>query len=141
MNVVVDTNVLLTSISRKSKIHWVFRALLDGKYTLCVTTDILNEYAEILEQNHHNPRYADTVLKTILNLPNIKRVHTFFSWNLIPNDADDNKFVDCAVACNASYLVSYDKHFNVLANIEFPKVNAIKPEQFQEILEISTPDE
>jgi len=141
MNVVVDTNVLLTSISRKLKIHWVFRALLDGKYTLCVITDILNEYAEILEQNHHNPRYTDTVLKTILNLPNIKRVNTFFSWNLIPNDADDNKFVDCAVACNASYLVSYDKHFNVLADIEFPKVNAIESEQFQEILEISIPDE
>ena len=141
MNVVVDTNVLLTSISRKLKIHWVFRALLDGKYTLCVITDILNKHAEILEQNHHNPRYTDTVLKTILNLPNIKRVNTFFSWNLIPNDADDNKFVDCAVACNASYLVSYDKHFNVLADIEFPKVNAIESEQFQEILEISIPDE
>jgi len=104
-------------------------------------TDILNEYAKILEQDHHNPCYTDTVLKTILNLPNIKRVNTFFSWNLIPNDADDNKFVDCTVACNASYLVSYDKHFNVLANIEFPKVNVIKPEQFQEILEISTSDE
>ena len=48
--VVLDTNILLVSISKRSKLHWVFRALLDEKYELCVTTEILNEYAEIVEQ-------------------------------------------------------------------------------------------
>lgn len=46
--VVLDTNVLLVSISTKSLVHWVFRALLDGKFVLCITTDILLKYAEII---------------------------------------------------------------------------------------------
>ena len=46
--VVLDTNVLLVSISERSRLHWVFSSLLEGKYVLCVTTDILSEYAEII---------------------------------------------------------------------------------------------
>lgn len=41
-------------------------------------------------------------------------------------DPDDNKFVDCAIASNAHFLVSQDKHFKVLAEIPFPKVNVLQ---------------
>jgi predicted nucleic acid-binding protein len=40
-------------------------------------------------------------------------------------DADDNKFVDCAVASNADYLVTHDRDFDVLKNVPFPKVKII----------------
>jgi predicted nucleic acid-binding protein len=50
-------------------------------------------------------------------------------------DPDDNKFFDCAVASNADYLVSEDKHFNILKHIPFPSVNAIKTAEFKSILE------
>ena len=46
-----------------------------------------------------------------------------YNWRLITIDPDDNKFIDCAVAANADYLVTNDKHFNVLKEIDFPKVN------------------
>ncbi|MBO9616640.1 MAG: hypothetical protein J7619_28395 [Dyadobacter sp.] len=59
----------------------------------------------------------------------------FYFWQLIGQDRDDNKFVDCAVACGADYLVSNDKHFDVLASISFPKIKVIKAEKFLEILE------
>lgn len=48
MRVVVDTNVLWVSISRRSQSNWIFKAILEGTLTLCVTTDILEEYAEII---------------------------------------------------------------------------------------------
>jgi len=50
-------------------------------------------------------------------------------------DPDDNKFFDCAVAGNADYIVSEDKHFNILKHIPFPSVNAIKTIDFKKILE------
>ncbi len=49
--VVLDTNVLLVSISERSRLHWIFRKLIEKEYILCVTTDILAEYAEIIEQH------------------------------------------------------------------------------------------
>ena len=50
MKIVVDTNILWVSISRKSKTHRVYENLLRGNFILCVTTDILEEYEEIISQ-------------------------------------------------------------------------------------------
>jgi len=46
MRAVIDTNVLLVAISRKTKYYTIFNSFINGEYELCVTTDILNEYAE-----------------------------------------------------------------------------------------------
>ena len=46
MKVVIDTNILLVSISRRSPFHWIFQQLIDGKYIICITTEILSESAE-----------------------------------------------------------------------------------------------
>ena len=51
LRAVLDTNVLLVSISDRSRLHWIFKKLLDGEYEICVTTDILAEYAEIIEKH------------------------------------------------------------------------------------------
>jgi predicted nucleic acid-binding protein len=52
----------------------------------------------------------------------------------ITNDPDDNKFVDCAIASNADYIVSQDSHFDILKFIDFPKVNVIRLEEFMKTL-------
>ena len=47
---------------------------------------------------------------------------------------DDNKFVDCAIAANAQYIVSEDSHFKHLKNIPFPAVNVIRLREFMNLL-------
>jgi len=46
--IVLDTNCLLVSISKFGDAYPVWRGFLDGKYTLCVSTEILEEYEEII---------------------------------------------------------------------------------------------
>lgn len=53
-----------------------------------------------------------------------------YAFHLIKADEDDNKFVDCAIVANAKYIVSNDRHFDVLREIPFPKVDVIKINQF-----------
>ncbi len=133
MKVVLDTNVLLVSISPKSKYHWVFQKFINEDFILCVTTDILQEYEEIIGQ-HMGQEATNYVLQIIENSVNVNYITKYFRWNLINADPDDNKFVDCAVSCNAKYLVTSDKHFNVLKNIEFPKIEVIGVDYFESIL-------
>lgn len=133
MKVVLDTNVLLVSISPKSKYHWIFQKFINEDFTLCVTTDILQEYEEIIGQ-HMGQEVANYVLQIIENSVNVNFITKYFRWNLISADPDDNKFVDCAVSCNAKVLVTNDKHFNVLKNIEFPKIEVIGVEYFKSVL-------
>lgn len=62
------------------------------------------------------------------------RFDSHFSFGLITVDADDNKFVDCAIVANAHFIVTEDKHFNVLKNIEFPHVDVIGIDDLKDIL-------
>lgn len=49
-NVVLDTNCLLQSLSRRSRYHRIWSDFVKGVYVLCVTTEILAEYEEILSR-------------------------------------------------------------------------------------------
>lgn len=46
--IVVDTNIFLTSISRKSNTHWLFQKFINDEFDLCLTNDVLTEYEEIM---------------------------------------------------------------------------------------------
>lgn len=133
MKVVFDTNCLLASATRNSPYYWAYKAVLDGRLTLCVTTEILEEYEEILS-GYYSPLFAERVLFTIENLENKELITVYYKWELITKDRDDNKFVDCAIASNADYIVTHDRHFNVLKNIDFPKVNCITLQKLSTLL-------
>ena len=124
MRLVLDTNSLIQCISRRSRYHELWLSLIDGRNTLCVTTEILNEYAEILERLT-TQKFASLAVEVIINNPHTLFIDTFFHFNLITEDPDDNKFVDCAIASGAKFIVSNDHHYDILKQISFPKVDVI----------------
>ncbi|MCE7071258.1 putative toxin-antitoxin system toxin component, PIN family [Dyadobacter sp. CY327] len=133
MKVILDTNVLLISLPVKSRYRPIFDALKFGNFEIVVSNDILLEYHEkIGEKTSHE--IADNVIKLILSLDNCTLQTTFFEWGLMHNDEDDNKYVDCALVAGADHLVSEDRHFNILKNIEFPKLSVIRADDFLELL-------
>ena len=67
-------------------------------------------------------------------LPNVKFIDPHYSFGLIKADDDDSKFVDCAIASNAIFIVTEDKHFKELENIPFPKVEVIGIDDFLKYL-------
>lgn len=133
MRVVLDTNVLLAALPRTSDSHLIFLELIGGSYDLCLTSDILNEYEEVFQQRA-NPQVAALALDVLGILPNLLPVTKYYFWRLITVDPDDNKFVDCAIAANADFIVTDDKHFNVLNDIVFPKVKVVSRQEFLDML-------
>ncbi|MEY4904430.1 MAG: hypothetical protein RLZZ292_2245 [Bacteroidota bacterium] len=132
---VLDTNVLVASLSSRSPHHWIWLSLTQHKaFYLCVTTEILEEYEEII-QRFYGEEAATSVMKTLDNLPNILYITRYFRWYLIVADPDDDKFVDCAVAAQAKFIVSEDKHFNVLRQDPNPLITAIKIAEFRIIMD------
>lgn len=63
---------------------------MNGDYCLCFTTEILEEYEEILCLKT-NRLIATMVLEIITQAPNTQRVDAHYHWNLITQDPDDNK--------------------------------------------------
>ena len=121
--IILDTNVFLVCISSKSKLHWIYNALITNKFQLCISTEILLEYVEIITI-HMGAKVAESALGVLLNLPNVFFITNYFRFNLLI-DEDDNKFVDCAIASNADFIVSHDKDFKILEQVNFPKILVI----------------
>ncbi len=78
--------------------------------------------------------YAETIIAILDRAANVSRVNTYFHWNIIRTDPDDNKFYDAAVAANVDYLVTNDAHFNEAKRVLFPKVKIISADEFLEII-------
>ena len=133
MRVVLDTNCLLVSVQEYSDYFWLWRAFRNKKYTLCYTDEILNEYQEVLS-NYYSAELAKYVVDAILNAPHAESITIYYKWQLITADPDDNKFIDCAISANANIIVTNDKHFNVLKEINFPKINVMDIDTFENIL-------
>ena len=104
-----------------------------GRISLCVNSDILNEYEEILTQKT-TAEIARNVVKTIMRLNTTVFQRVYYHFGLIETDPDDNKFVDCAIAVDAEYIVSNDTHFNVLKHVDWPRLTIIDIKDFTKLI-------
>lgn len=130
----LDTNCLISSLSKKGQYYPVWKGLQTGQYILCVSTEILEEYAEVIAQKM-SAQVASSVIHLLLESSNVELINPYFSLHLIDADHDDNKFVDCAFAANATFIVSNDKHFDVLKVISFPQLIVLKLKEFLGLLQ------
>jgi len=133
MKIVLDTNCLLPSVPPRSEYHCILTSLQKGVYTLCYSNEILMEYEELLMRFYSNS-LTYNILNLITNSTYTQQVHPHYKWNLITADTDDNKFVDCALNAGADYIVTNDKHFNILNEIYFPTIRVIDIDLFKQIL-------
>ena len=127
--IVLDTNCLLQSLPSKSPYHKIWTDVLDGKISLCVNTDILDEYEEKLCE-YSSAKVAHNVVEAIATLTTTTLQNSYVHFHLLPGDVDDNKFVDCAIASNAELIVTNDKDFNPLKAISWPRVEIMNIRDF-----------
>ena len=80
------------------------------------------------------PEIAENVASLLLKSKNVELINPEFRWGLITADPDDNKFVDCAFAAGATYIVSDDSHFDILRDITFPQLLVLRLKEFLETL-------
>ena len=95
LKIVLDTNVLLRSISRRSVYAIIMDKLYENAFELYITNDILLEYEEKIS-DIFSKETAELIIGAFSILPNVRKIDTYFRLNLITADADDNKFSDCA---------------------------------------------
>ncbi|HEX3933284.1 MAG TPA: putative toxin-antitoxin system toxin component, PIN family [Puia sp.] len=134
MRVVLDTNILLQSLPRKSKVRPIWDAFLKKDIQVILTPSILLEYEEIIGART-SAQVSANVISLFYEAENSIFIHIYYEWNIITDDPDDNKFFDAAVAGNADYIVTNDNHFKQASKIEFPKINIINADQFLVIIQ------
>lgn len=133
LRIIIDTNILVRAVSGRSFSSKIFDALLHQEFTLCVSTEILLEYEEVLTRIY-DASTAELVIATLIVLPNVIRSEIFYDLRLIAADVDDDKFVNCAFAANAHFIVTEDHHFKILKQIKFPAFKVLSFDAFLAVL-------
>ena len=128
MRIVLDTNVFISGIFFTGPPYQILKAWRDGRVQLLVSPSILEEYqrigAELALQ------FRDVDLKAFLDLLTVQ-AEIVLAPTLPPvirDDPSDDKFLEAAVAGNASYIISRDKHLLTLS--EFQGIQILKPRDF-----------
>ncbi|MEQ1743791.1 MAG: putative toxin-antitoxin system toxin component, PIN family [Saprospiraceae bacterium] len=133
LRLVFDTNVVLNALSPKLPFRSVLQEVIAGRHHLCVTTEILLEYEEKISE-FYSPSTATLLLDALAVSNHVIRSEVFYRFNLL-EDEDDNKFIDCAFAANAHYLISDDKGFRMLETVGFPRIEWLTLKRWHEILQ------
>lgn len=131
---VIDTNVLLTTVNRKNPEFAIYGAFEAKAFDWVVSTEILTEYAEQLT-SFYSEATANLVLDILCTATNVVFAEPFYRWGIIQEDPDDNKFADVAISASADALVTFDRHFHVFADLKFPTLNILHPKGFDVFME------
>ena len=128
IKVVVDTNVFVSSFfgGNPRKIVDLWKS---GQLTLCLSRPIINEYIEVLQRfGLKNERELSELLSLFAH-----GFHVLFSaktpeLHLVEEDPDDDKFIECAVALKADFIISGDKA--LIAIQDYMGISIVSPKAF-----------
>ncbi|MFO7981466.1 MAG: putative toxin-antitoxin system toxin component, PIN family [Candidatus Aminicenantes bacterium] len=134
MNVVIDTNVFVSSFFG-GKPKEIIDLWKKGKLTLCLSDSILDEYFQVLQRL--GLKHEDE-LEELLALF-AKGIHILFTkknpdLNLIEEDPEDDKFIECAVALKAEYIITGDKALESFGS--YMRIKILSPRKLLEIFNL-----
>ncbi|MCZ7382469.1 MAG: putative toxin-antitoxin system toxin component, PIN family [Candidatus Methanoperedens sp.] len=126
IKIVLDTNVFVSAlISTRSNSALLLDAA--GKnYSLFVSRELISELEDVISRKKFgftNER-INAAMEAILSFSGV--VNPGIKLDVIKSDPDDNKILECAVACGADYLVSGDAHLLELKEYKGIKVKTPK---------------
>lgn len=128
MRVVIDTNIFVSSFfgGNPRKIVGLWR---EGKITLCISKDILDEYIEVLQRiGLKNEIEIQELLSLFAKGFNILFTTKTLHINAVKDDPEDDKFIECAVALKAEVIITGDRAIKALG--ECMGVKILDPKQF-----------
>ena len=128
IKVVADTNVFVSSFfgGNPRKIVDLWKS---GQLTLCLSRPIIDEYIEVLQRlGLKNERELSELLSLFAH-----GFHVLFSaktpkLHLVEKDPDDDKFIECAVALKADFIISGDKALITIQ--DYMGIRIVSPKEF-----------
>ena len=127
--VVLDTNVVISSFFG-GHAQAIINLWLEGKFQLCLSAAIMAEYRAILAE-HVSPDYLGFIIETLEMASNVSQLAELPQLSVIAEDPSDNRFLECALAAKADYLVSGDHH--LLQLVEFKGTKIVPPAEFMRL--------
>jgi putative PIN family toxin of toxin-antitoxin system len=133
MRVVLDTNVLISACLKPDGLEAkVVEMVLTGSALLCVTEEIWAEYGDVFSR----PKFAVLQVRSGTLLSDLDRLAVRITAPqrvTAALDEDDNRFLECAAAAGAEYLVTGNlRHYPA----EWAATKIVNARQFRCIIRV-----
>ena len=132
IRVTADTNIIISGmIFPHGKPFQLLELAREGKINLSVSVAILDEMSEVLVRKF---RFTDEeVAEARRRIRAIARTVTpAVELNVVKEDADDNRILECAVSAGSDYIVSGDK--DLLRLGRYDSIGIVSPSDLLDLL-------
>jgi len=125
LRVVLDTNVLVSSIICDGNPRKLLMKGVKRVYDIIVSQEILDELQDVLSrpQFKMTKKEIDKVIKNLIASSIMITVESNFT--VVKNDPDDDNIINTAYDSNAKYIVSGDKHLLNLKKFKNIKIISV----------------
>jgi putative PIN family toxin of toxin-antitoxin system len=131
IKIVIDTNIYISAVFWGGKPREIVDLGRDEKILIFTSSEIENEIVEKLRTKF---RLDEDEIKNILLDFSTFTIPTEVSVNVdaVSEDSEDNKFIECALTCNADFIVSGDRH--LLKIKEYAGIKVLRASEFLSII-------
>lgn len=125
--VVLDTNVFISGIFWAGASREIIDHAREGRVIAYISDKIIQEIREkLLKKFHLSVEEAEFFIIDIQTYTELTEVTT--KIKVVEADPTDDKFIECAVSCDADFIISGNHHLLELKNYKGIKI--ISPRQF-----------
>ena len=127
MRLVFDTKVLLSStLWHEGVARKLLSKTIENSHEIFSSPEIIAEYQNVLGRDFS---YGNEEIQglTLFLFSFLKIIEPKEKLDVVKDDPDDNKIIECAAASSSDYIITYDKHLLKLK--EFGKTKIITPEE------------
>jgi len=126
---VLDTSTLVSGFLFHGNERALLRQIAEQKHELFTSKEILQEFSEVIARPKFKLHSVEQnqIVKSFLGIAKI--VEPKDTVKIVRDDPDDDKILECALACNADYIVSGDHHL-----LDLKQFNSIPIVRTHEIL-------
>ncbi len=130
MKITVDTNILISATFWNGASNKLIQKAESKKIQLILSNEIIDEYIDVLNYKDIRDKIKDKKLEIKRTIEKIKSISKIIkikeNIDIIKEDPDDNKILECAKAGKVDYIVSNDNHLLKLK--KFDGIPIVKPE-------------
>ena len=128
---VLDSNIYISSVFWNSAPYIIVKKAINQEFSAYISSHIIYEIRKVLARDFDlQKQEIDDIVDALQQFtsfvePKEKIVE-------IREDPDDDKILECAVACKAKYIVSYNNHLLKLK--VFRGIKILTPKQFLDLI-------
>jgi len=125
MRIVIDTNILVSAIFFDGLPENLIRLVLENLVNTIVSKEIIQEYEDTIQEMVLKTKKTDFCFSLVSFLEHVEIIMPKTNVEIC-RDADDNKFINCALDGNCNFIISGDHDLLVLKEYQNIKIISVR---------------